>query len=682
MDKTVNVVIKGQDKISKQLGLIKNKFAGVAKAATSLRGILIQLGGLYVFKKTIDAAIKQETALAKLASSFAAVGGITEKAQSELVKYAEALQKVTTYGDDEIINAMAMLGTFALTGKQVKQLTDVVLDMSAATQDITGAQQSLQQVAIAVGKAVTGQAGILSRYGVTLTDAERKSLQLAKGQEKVDLVVQILKNNYEGTAKAIGQTFGGALAQAKNAAGDFAESLGNLIIKSKASIVGLEGMQSIFELLSKTIEDNAVSIRAAIGSILITATKLIEIVSTALSGLGDAIDFIEYGVEKGKKATDGLLDSIINLFPGMDGAATALTELTEAADNSATSEQKLASRLAEREERLNSLLSRLGLYEEKVAASVTQVNQLAQIKHKLNTATEESSKLVTKEGNALKAENINLDAHVKLWEKAKQAEQRYFELTATDEEKIRAAIEAQVEQYRVYAEERLITEQQAVEAQLLLYDRLDQKLAEIKQKQLEAAYAVRQKWMGALVSVADVIHNTLQAAVDNIASTIADGLVDGTWDWEKASKAILKTFIQMIAKLTIMASLYALTGGAGFLGVGLAGLMHSGGRIRKAHSGLFVKPLNPDEVPIVAQTGEYVMPRKTVESIGVGAFDYMRQTGRLPQTPQTAQAATTNLNMTFSITTLDSSDFEEVVRRKVIPAITAEIERGAVTWQM
>jgi hypothetical protein len=43
---------------------------------------------------------------------------------------------------------------------------------------------------------------------------------------------------------------------------------------------------------------------------------------------------------------------------------------------------------------------------------------------------------------------------------------------------------------------------------------------------------------------------------------------------------------------------------------------HHGGMIQKAHSGLFVNKLGPDQVPIIAQTGEGILSRRGMAALG------------------------------------------------------------------
>ena len=85
-------------------------------------------------------------------------------------------------------------------------------------------------------------------------------------------------------------------------------------------------------------------------------------------------------------------------------------------------------------------------------------------------------------------------------------------------------------------------------------------------------------------------------------------------------RAMLQTISQILAKIVMIKLLTAFAGGAGgsIFGVPVGSLFHEGGmvgrqrrRFIKAHQGLA-----PDEVPIVAQTGEGVLSRRGMSALG------------------------------------------------------------------
>jgi hypothetical protein len=84
-------------------------------------------------------------------------------------------------------------------------------------------------------------------------------------------------------------------------------------------------------------------------------------------------------------------------------------------------------------------------------------------------------------------------------------------------------------------------------------------------------------------------------------------------------RAVLQMISNILAKLLLMKMFTAMAGPGGkIFGVAVSSLFHQGGVIERNHGG-FIRAhsgLAPDEVPIIAQTGEGVLSRKGMRSVG------------------------------------------------------------------
>jgi hypothetical protein len=91
-------------------------------------------------------------------------------------------------------------------------------------------------------------------------------------------------------------------------------------------------------------------------------------------------------------------------------------------------------------------------------------------------------------------------------------------------------------------------------------------------------------------------------------------LASGVSSWLPGITASARQIIDMLNS----ARAESTAGGAGGWGGMHSGgpIMHAGGEVPRAHKGLA-----PDERPIIAQTGEYVVSRKGVNAVGVGALN-------------------------------------------------------------
>ncbi|MDD3087738.1 MAG: hypothetical protein PHP89_04155 [Candidatus Omnitrophica bacterium] len=85
-------------------------------------------------------------------------------------------------------------------------------------------------------------------------------------------------------------------------------------------------------------------------------------------------------------------------------------------------------------------------------------------------------------------------------------------------------------------------------------------------------------------------------------------------------RAVLQMISNILAKLLLIKMFTAMAGPSGkIFGVSIGSLFHQGGMVRKMHHGGFIKAhsgLAPDEVPIIAQTGEGVLSRRGMSALG------------------------------------------------------------------
>lgn len=212
--------------------------SGLREVVGRLRNQLLLIAFTYqlfqrVIKPTIDLAMKQEFAERKLEAAFLGSGQATKVQVQALKDLANQLQATTMFSNEAIINAQAMLATFQLNAEQVGELSERMLDMATAITDVTGKEANLQAVAIALGKGVTGNIGILSRYGVVLS-AE------AKRTGDFTLIMKELDANFKGIAQSMQTTFMGQMKMSGNVVGDFQKELGYVITQSAILIASLD----------------------------------------------------------------------------------------------------------------------------------------------------------------------------------------------------------------------------------------------------------------------------------------------------------------------------------------------------------------------------------------------------------------------------------------------------------
>ncbi|MCB1152663.1 MAG: hypothetical protein H6684_15960 [Deltaproteobacteria bacterium] len=179
------------------------------------------------------------------------------------------------------------------------------------------------------------------------------------------------------------------------------------------------------------------------------------------------------------------------------------------------------------------------------------------------------------------------------------------------------------------------------------------------------------KWIGHAMAASEWTRTAFGGTINAIGRGIADELVDGTHDWRNAMKQVLKQMIAVTAQLVIMRTLMTVvTGGSGgFIGLFHAGgqVMHRGGPVR-AHSGMAMRH---DEVPLIAQRGEFVLRRRAVDAVGLSALQRLNR--------GTASGASLNPTFHINVTTNENADPARLARDlgpEIVRYLRRESERG------
>ena len=95
------------------------------------------LAGGALYSAVISATREQERVTAQLEQRLRSTQGAVGLTRDELLSMASAMQQVTTYGDEAVIPAQALLLTFTKIGGDVfPRALEAVLDMSVAMEQV------------------------------------------------------------------------------------------------------------------------------------------------------------------------------------------------------------------------------------------------------------------------------------------------------------------------------------------------------------------------------------------------------------------------------------------------------------------------------------------------------------------------------------------------------------------
>lgn len=187
----------------------------------------------------IEAETKLEAVLSNVKSIASGGTAAVAKAKEHLVGVAGELQKVGVIGDEVTIAGQQQLATFQLSDKSIATLSSGMDDLLAQQKGLNATQGDAVTIGNLIGKAMSGQTSALSRVGIIMTDAQKKTLQYGSEEEKAAALAAVLKDNVGGVNKALAQTDEGKIKQARNLYGDMQEQVGMGLTKIKAQLAGL-----------------------------------------------------------------------------------------------------------------------------------------------------------------------------------------------------------------------------------------------------------------------------------------------------------------------------------------------------------------------------------------------------------------------------------------------------------
>lgn len=178
------------------------KYGGLALAA----GLGVGL------KKSADAAVEEEKALARVRAQLRAVGQDTPKVRAELDKMITSQSRMSGFDDEDLLDSYTNLLRVTQDHSKAIELNSLAMDFAR------GKQIDVAKAGELIGKVAGGNIGILGRYGIKVKEG-------ATAQEALALV----QKRFAGQAKEYGQSTAGSLDRAKVGAENLAEATGRLL---------------------------------------------------------------------------------------------------------------------------------------------------------------------------------------------------------------------------------------------------------------------------------------------------------------------------------------------------------------------------------------------------------------------------------------------------------------------
>lgn len=310
--------------LSKASGFASKAVSGIGKAAKGMATVVsgaAAAAGAYLVnfgKQAVAAANKASEVTAKF-QQVAKNNNWTEEEQKSLLSLNKTLGQTGVVSGGTLKAAQAQLGTFALTADQVKTLTPALADMIANNKGYNATAQDGVQIANLLGKVMTGSATALSKYGVTMTDAQKKVLQEGSASEKAAMAAQVLEANFGGINKALAETPQGKMTILQHEIAGLKTSVGNDLIAAFGGVGGavIKMVQAVEPLIT-----------AFFDKVAALAEKIGPPLEKVFGGIADKISKINFSGFMGQlSGLSGPIAAVTGLLgaAGLGGALSGLS---------------------------------------------------------------------------------------------------------------------------------------------------------------------------------------------------------------------------------------------------------------------------------------------------------------------------------------------------------------------
>ncbi len=319
LDKMVSEM-KGAKDASKDVNVQFQKWPNsIMTAASALQIIRSCLGalrqGFSLLQSFNEAAYGDDAAQTRLASQLRNVVKSREegiKAQKEINRLAQEGERKTVVAGTATVAGASQLATYGLQSQSIQRLIPALQDLSVGMYGVNVSEEQMISTAQLFGKVMNGQTAALTRYGIKMTDAQKKILETGNEAQKTQVLVEMLGKSFGGLAENMTQSSAGARAQFQNIWGHMMEEVG----KTTADAFG-----NVY----RSIIANLPQIQAMIQQVVNMIVPFINWVATT------GIPMIVSGLQMIMPIVQGIYDFIANNFswiePLVSGIGAALLTL-------------------------------------------------------------------------------------------------------------------------------------------------------------------------------------------------------------------------------------------------------------------------------------------------------------------------------------------------------------------
>lgn len=218
-------------------------------------------------RETTRLFAEQEKVMRRLASASRNNPMISGEAVGRLADFAAEMQRVSTFGDEAIIQQEAFLTSLGMTEEQIQDVIRASVDLAS-----TG-MFSLESAVRNVAKTFSGLSGELGESIPALRELTQEQLRAGEA-------VEVLQQQFGGLGEAVAQSFEGQRQQIANQVGDIKEQIGGIFAALQSE--ALPAVRSVLDGIGRWFDENGPKIFAIFSNLPAIAGTAFETVVAIL----------------------------------------------------------------------------------------------------------------------------------------------------------------------------------------------------------------------------------------------------------------------------------------------------------------------------------------------------------------------------------------------------------------
>jgi len=277
--------------------------AGTAITAAFAGGAILNFA-----KQSITAALEDQRAQQRLAKTLQNVTAANKDQVAAVEASIAAMQSQFAVADDELRPAFETIVRSTKDVGQAQELLKLALDIAA------GSGKNLQEVSVALVKAMGGQTRSLKELGITLKDTEGKALS-------ADQIFAQLRTTFAGQADELANSQVGKLKAVGIQYDELKETVGTALLPALTQLADVA--QTLFGWFNSLDHGTQKFIAQVVvfGGVAISAVKAFTAIKAAIVGMNLAMAASPWGlVAAGAAALSALTFGLVKSGDGSDDA--------------------------------------------------------------------------------------------------------------------------------------------------------------------------------------------------------------------------------------------------------------------------------------------------------------------------------------------------------------------------